>query len=88
MSVRLTARAGMYTVNIYLNGGFEGGRTRFRDANGIVEAAVIPSQGQCLIFRQPPSAAYRHDGEELLSGFKYLLRSDVMYRRLDDPPLT
>jgi hypothetical protein len=72
----------MLTVNIYMNGGFEGGSTRFyfEDQNK-ASFAVSPSPGLCLLFRQPPGKAYYHDGEELLSGVKYLFRSDVMYRR-------
>jgi prolyl 4-hydroxylase len=70
----------MYTLNIYLNDAFEGGSTRFLDRGNNVEATVIPYPGTCLLFRQPPFAAYRHDGEEVTAGFKYLLRSDAMYR--------
>jgi hypothetical protein len=34
-----------------------------------------------LLFRQPPAACYSHDGERVDDGCKYLLRSDVMYRK-------
>ena len=81
----------MFTVNIYLNGGFDGGATRFfvgtksRMACGTAAnppvCAVVPRAGDALVFRQPPGADYMHDGEELRSGVKYLLRSDVMYER-------
>mmetsp|Transcript_14877 Transcript_14877/g.15594 ORF Transcript_14877/g.15594 Transcript_14877/m.15594 type:complete len:277 (+) Transcript_14877:52-882(+) len=84
----------MYTVNIYLNGDgdFVGGSTRFYQSvdrksrkNGsdskIEEARVLPSAGRCVIFRQPNAADYLHDGEEVTEGIKYLLRTDVMYRR-------
>ena len=79
----------MFTVNIYLNGHgeFIGGTTRFyedapkRGDPRVEEARVIPSAGRCLIFRQPPTACYRHDGEEVTGGVKYLLRSDVVYVR-------
>lgn len=71
-----------FTVNIYLNGGFEGGTTRmyFKDHSN-PDFIVAPKAGSCLLFRQPPGQSYYHDGEELASGLKYLLRSDVMYRR-------
>jgi len=75
----------MLTVNIYMNGGFQGGRTRFyfdrgKEADRSSAFAVTPDTGLCLLFRQPPGKAYYHDGEELGSGVKYLFRSDVMYR--------
>ena len=85
-----------FTVNIYMNGGFEGGQTRFyyppteedpitgRWIKGDVQCAVVPAPGRCLIFRQPPEAHLLHDGEELGSGVKYLLRSDVMYKTEED----
>jgi len=73
----------MLTVNIYLNDGFAGGSTRFYlgETRSKAAVAVEPEAGMCLLFRQPPEKCYRHDGEELKSGLKYLLRSDVMYRR-------
>jgi prolyl 4-hydroxylase len=74
----------MYTVNIYLNSAetdFEGGSTRFYSGFGSdIEYSVQPRVGEALVFRQPPHSCYSHDGEEVSSGLKYLLRSDVMYR--------
>lgn len=73
----------MLTVNIYMNGDFEGGATRFyfneRDRKQ-ADLSVTPKAGLCLLFRQPPGQAYYHDGEQLSKGVKYLFRSDVMYR--------
>eukprot|EP00929_Paragymnodinium_shiwhaense_P004173 TRINITY_DN104916_c0_g1_i1.p1 TRINITY_DN104916_c0_g1~~TRINITY_DN104916_c0_g1_i1.p1 ORF type:complete len:288 (+),score=41.72 TRINITY_DN104916_c0_g1_i1:139-1002(+) len=81
----------MLTANIYLNEDFEGGLTRFwlnddpyfewRDTFGVPDFEVSPKVGSCLIFRQPPGRTYWHDGEAVRAGLKYLLRSDVMYRR-------
>merc|ERR1711907_825189 len=75
----------MYTVNIYMNGEFTGGATRFyggQDEDGRqVDFSVKGEAGMCCLFRQPPGALYFHDGEQLYSGEKYLFRSDVMYRR-------
>lgn len=72
----------MLTVNIYMNDGYEGGRTRFyfKDHKK-ADWAVTPKAGLCVLFRQPPGERYYHDGEELRSGLKYLFRSDVMYRQ-------
>mmetsp|Transcript_55124 Transcript_55124/g.102069 ORF Transcript_55124/g.102069 Transcript_55124/m.102069 type:complete len:268 (+) Transcript_55124:57-860(+) len=79
---RTDSEVSMLTVNIYMNGGFLGGRTRFyqRDRKR-VDFAVEPQAGRCLLFRQPPGEKYFHDGEALASGTKYLFRSDVMYAR-------
>jgi prolyl 4-hydroxylase len=71
----------MFTVNIYMNGGFEGGETSFYLDGG--QHDVAPESGLCLIFRQPPGRSYRHEGQELRSGLKYLFRSDIMYRKVD-----
>jgi hypothetical protein len=83
----------MLTANIYLNEDFDGGRTRFflnddpqfewRDDFGEADFSVLPKVGRCLLFRQPPGQSYWHEGEVLGSGRKYLLRSDVMYRKRD-----
>jgi len=75
----------MFTVNIYVNGDFKGGATRFypdgnsRDPN----LTVSPEPGLCLLFRQPPSQQYYHDGEQVRQGNKYLFRTDVIYRLQD-----
>jgi len=73
----------MLTVNIYMNANFEGGSTRFYANSRALEAnlTVEPKPGLCLLFRQPPEEMYCHDGERVVSGQKYLFRSDVMYRR-------
>ena len=95
--VRSGEERSMYTVNAYLNGGFEGGATRFYDGDeegdlmtaihhgevGEPAYAFAPRQGAACVFRQPPERHYLHDGERLRSGVKYLLRTDVMYRRRD-----
>jgi len=72
----------MYTVNIYLNDKFQGGKTRFYTLSDTIDAEIVPRTGAALFFRQPPVEAYCHDGEEVHAGVKYLLRSDVMFERL------
>jgi prolyl 4-hydroxylase len=60
-----------YTFMIYLNDNFEGGETEFKDL-----FSVAPKKGSLLVFFHP----LKHEGKVLLSGTKYVLRSDVMYR--------
>ena len=75
-------RSLVFSLNVYLNHDFEAGRTRFcSTTSDEVEYACRPEAGLALIFRQPPSAHYLHDGEPVRSGVKYLWRCDVMYRK-------
>jgi prolyl 4-hydroxylase len=60
-----------YTFLLYLNDGFEGGETAFE--NG---CTVNPKKGSLLVFHHP----LRHEGKILISGIKYALRTDVMYK--------
>merc|ERR1711939_193010 len=82
------------TVNVYLNTDFEGGRTRFYrgdvkwgavdpDESKYLVYALEPEAGAACVFPQQPMASLMHDGEEVRGSegqFKYLLRTDVMYR--------
>jgi prolyl 4-hydroxylase len=60
------------TLLLYLNEGFEGGETRFLDGSA---SPVVPKVGNVLLFAH----AILHEGAEVHSGTKYVLRSDVMY---------
>jgi prolyl 4-hydroxylase len=60
-----------FTFLIYLNDDFEGGETEFQDL-----FTIKPKTGDLLVFYHP----YKHEGKLLVSGYKYALRSDVMYR--------
>jgi len=59
-----------YTFMVYLNDGFEGGETEFENL-----FTVAPKKGSALVFYHP----LRHEGKILISGKKYVLRTDVMY---------
>lgn len=61
-----------YTFLIYLNDDFEGGETEFENL-----FTVAPKKGSALVFYHP----LRHEGKTLISGLKYVLRTDVMYSR-------
>jgi len=71
----------MFTINIYLNDcpDGSGGETAFWLKGE--RTAIRPIAGLCLAFRQPTTKCYNHEGMELLDGLKYLIRSDVMYRK-------
>jgi predicted 2-oxoglutarate/Fe(II)-dependent dioxygenase YbiX len=62
------------TLMIYLNEDFEGGATEF---DLFKPLAVRPQTGMALLFHHP----VRHQGAPVRSGIKYVLRTDVMYRR-------
>ncbi|MCX2861583.1 2OG-Fe(II) oxygenase [Paucibacter sp. PLA-PC-4] len=62
------------TFMIYLNDGYQGGGTRFRWTE------VVPERGMALVFDHDQS----HEGAEVISGTKYVLRSDVMSEGADD----
>ena len=59
----------LLTIMVYLNGGFSGGETNFG------EVGIHPEPGLGLIFDHH----LLHEGAEVTSGRKYVLRSDVMY---------
>lgn len=62
------------TFLVYLNDDFEGGETRF------TRLAVRPERGAALVFLH----AIEHAGASVESGHKYVLRTDVMFRRTSD----
>jgi len=73
------------TFMIYLNDGFEGAPTTFYNDRqkhyrepepSTVLYALRPERGSCVIFNTKTT----HDGGRLVSGKKYILRSEVMYR--------
>ncbi len=59
------------TFMIYLNDDFEGGETAFDNLT------IIPKTGNALCFIHEQ----KHEGSALKNGVKYVLRSDVMYRK-------
>lgn len=63
--------ASRLTFMIYLNSDFEGGATDFQTES------IRPSAGTALVFPHK----LLHQGAEIVSGAKYVLRTDVMYRR-------
>ncbi|MNV23162.1 Poxvirus C4/C10 protein [compost metagenome] len=71
--VRNETEASYFTLMLYLNDDFEGGETSF-------ETHVIrPEKGQVLIFEH----GLKHAGEPIISGVKYVLRTDIMYKTIE-----
>ncbi|BFO65573.1 2OG-Fe(II) oxygenase [Chryseobacterium sp. KCF3-3] len=71
--IRNEREKSFYTFMIYLNDDFEGGETEFENL-----FTVAPKKGTALIFHHP----LRHEGKTLISGLKYVLRTDVMYSKV------
>jgi len=63
------------TFMIYLNAGFIGGETRFYRDDREPNATVCPETGMALAFVHQQL----HEGAPVISGRKYVLRTDVMY---------
>ncbi|MBU52272.1 MAG: 2OG-Fe(II) oxygenase [Deltaproteobacteria bacterium] len=66
-----------YSFLVYLNEEFEGGETSF-----LVEPETIitPETGMGLLFQHP----IIHAGERVTTGTKYVVRTDIMYRDMDE----
>ncbi len=70
-----------FTFMIYLNDDFEGGATSFCDDTGLMPDGplrITPEKGMALLFHHP----IMHRGDPVTRGRKYVLRTDVMYRRV------
>jgi len=82
-------RCSVLTVNIYLNDlkPEQGGLTRFfrKMTGGQIVATAGGVAGSVAIFKQSvvPSSPV-HDGDKVLSGLKYLMRTDVIYAKKKD----
>lgn len=63
------------TFMVYLNEEFEGGETVFHDCRPALR--VKPRTGMALVFNH----RRLHEGAPVISGRKYVLRTDVMYRQ-------
>jgi prolyl 4-hydroxylase len=68
--IRNEDEASYFTFMIYLNDDFEGGETSFQ------YHTIKPKKGTALIFYH----GMKHCGEEVTTGIKYVLRTDIMYK--------
>src|SRR5262249_28379338 len=71
---RSTGERSQFTFMVFLNEGFAGGATAFRQ--GRASLHVTPEQGKALVFYHHQV----HEGMPVIEGRKYVLRTDVMYR--------
>lgn len=70
-----------YTLLVYLSDPV-GGETVFYDDRGRVIASVQPKAGMALMHRHGDDYCLEHEAKAVLgSGSKYVLRSDVVYRK-------
>ena len=78
------------TLQIYLNDDFRGGETIFyerdlRDKKSedeeLQNATIAPKKCRMVIF----SHDIDHEGKEVLEGTKYILRTDIMFKRVFNP---
>ena len=68
----------LFTFMIYLNDGYAGGATNFYDNDFRLKHSIQPEKGKALAFWH-----YQlHEGAPIRAGRKYVLRTDVMYRRV------
>jgi prolyl 4-hydroxylase len=67
-----------FTFMVYLNDGFEGGATAFHQSRPSL--LITPERGMALVFYH----RQLHEGMPVVKGRKYVLRTDVMYRRSPD----
>jgi predicted 2-oxoglutarate/Fe(II)-dependent dioxygenase YbiX len=72
--VRNESEQSWYTLIVYLNDDFEGGHTTFLVEP---EVSIKPETGMALLFQHP----IVHEGSVVTSGIKYVVRSDLMYRK-------
>jgi predicted 2-oxoglutarate/Fe(II)-dependent dioxygenase YbiX len=78
-----TGEESRFTVLVYLNDECEGGETIFSDVDRssgqvrFLETPVQPRSGMVLVFKHE----LWHEGAPVTAGRKYVLRSDVLYRK-------
>ena len=76
--VRNEDERSLLTLLVYLCDVPLGGETRFLELG----ATITPKPGRALLFQH----RLLHEGADVQAGHKYVLRSDIMYRRLESCP--
>lgn len=75
--IRAPHERSIFTLMVYLSEDFGGGSTDFETEPDVIQ--VKPPTGTALVFEHPIS----HQGAPVRAGRKYVLRTDVMYRRME-----
>ena len=72
----------MFTFIIYLSDDFDNGETTFYTHQGKTVEKVKPVEGSCLLFYHGShTLSPLHEGSKCFKGTKYVLRSDVMFKK-------
>ena len=69
----------IFTVVMYLNEDFQGGETEFEVSSERESVKVRPAAGMAAVFNHD----LRHQGLPAYSGKKYVLRTDIMFQRIE-----
>ncbi|KAL5486913.1 hypothetical protein EMCRGX_G019453 [Ephydatia muelleri] len=69
----------IFTVVIYLNSDLEGGATSFLSEGEKVECLVSPKAGTAVFFNHDTL----HEGQPVTKSTKYIIRTEIMFRRVD-----
>jgi prolyl 4-hydroxylase len=77
--VRSDDEKSQLTFMIYLNDGFTGGETNFYFIRDEPAFSVKPQRGAALVFVHWKL----HEGAPVVTGRKYVLRTDILYRRIE-----
>eukprot|EP01080_Neovahlkampfia_damariscottae_P012143 gene12143-5634_t len=69
----------IFTVLIYLNHNFKGGKTLFLDSKKNIKFSGIPKCGSAVVF----TGETIHQAEPIIEGFKYILRTEIIFKRVN-----
>lgn len=68
----------LISILVYLNADYEGGETMAFSDDGTVQATVQPATGNAFCMLQ----RVLHQGNEVIVGFKHVIRLDLLYQRV------
>jgi hypothetical protein len=71
---------GMHTLLVYLNEDVKGGSTVVYNDDMDTACEVVPELGKALVFYHHT----RHEGRRVDAGFKYVMRTEVVFRKVEN----